>query len=486
MIKTLVQILLILVLSANAADAQTNFFINGYLPTEMQGNINIKIDKIFLRRSFEFNGATIIDGRFQIKYTLARNYIIDLTCPYFTIPLYAEPGEDLILKASTHDESKSFSFSGVGGEQNNFLMDFMNHFKNDFNDSLNEVQMLSTTIDAFESSLFEKRKAQKEFLKTEGKQKNYSADFNKYIENEINYHFWKELFAFPIINANKDSKILTVTEIPSVMLENFNQVKINNDSAMISKSYRDFIKYFIIYSSSKSNGFKKFDNLASSADRKSSVAREKLEGNIFIYWLSRYTLEEYESLKPSSVKKLLVTLKETDTNKIYWEMVNGICKDKANSPDEPPVPQTVPVMMDGAGAGLTDIKGKPVKLTSLKGKVVYIDFWASWCGPCRKMMPFSKSMHEQLTEKQRKEIVFLYISIDQDTAAWKKAINDLGLEGTQFISPGNWQSKACQYFQISSIPRYMIMNKKGEIIELNARRPADTAVLQQLIGLTLE
>ena len=486
MIKTLFRILLFIVLSASAAEAQSNFFINGNLPSDILGNINIKIDKTYLHRSFEFNGASIIDGHFQIKYKLDRNYIIELTSSHFVIPVYAESGEDLVLKVTSADSKKSFSYSGKGAEQNNFLREFTNRFKDDFNDSLSEIQMLNSSIDVFESSLFVKRKAQREFLKTEGKQKNYSADFNKYIENEINYRFWKELFAFPIINANRDSKILTVNEIPAVMLENFNQVKINNDSSLISKSYRDFIKYFIIYSASKSNGFKKFDNLASSAERKSSIAREKLEGNIFIYWLSRYTLEEYGSLKPSSVRKLLSTLKETDTNKIYWEIVNGVCKDKSNSPDEPPVPQTVPVMMDGEGAGLMDINNKPVKLTSLKGKVVYIDFWASWCGPCRKMMPFSKSMHEQLTEKQRKEIVFLYISIDQDTAAWKKAINDLGIEGKQFISPGNWQSKACQYFQIGSIPRYMIMNKKGEIIDLNARRPADTAVLQQLIGLTLE
>ena len=95
-------------------------------------------------------------------------------------------------------------------------------------------------------------------------------------------------------------------------------------------------------------------------------------------------------------------------------------------------------------------------------------------------------MHEQLTNKQKKDIAFLYISIDQDTAAWKKAILDLGMEGTQFISPGNWQSKACPYFKIGSIPRYMIMNKKGEIIDQNAKRPADPSVLQQLIGLSLE
>jgi hypothetical protein len=102
------------------------------------------------------------------------------------------------------------------------------------------------------------------------------------------------------------------------------------------------------------------------------------------------------------------------------------------------------------------------------------------------MMPYSKQMHEQLTEKQKKDIVFLYISIDADTNAWRKGMQALGLEGTMAISPGNWSSPACRYFQINSIPRYMIMDKKGNIVDYNAKRPADPAVLEELIKLTAD
>ena len=78
MIKSLIQILFFIVLSVNTTEAQPNFFINGNLPSTMPGNVNIKIDKTFLHRSFEYNGASIIDGHFQIKFNLDRIILLTL------------------------------------------------------------------------------------------------------------------------------------------------------------------------------------------------------------------------------------------------------------------------------------------------------------------------------------------------------------------------------------------------------------------------
>ena len=92
-------------------------------------------------------------------------------------------------------------------------------------------------------------------------------------------------------------------------------------------------------------------------------------------------------------------------------------------------------------------------------------------------------MHEKLTDKQKKEIMFLYISIDADQNAWKKGIQDNAIEGVNLISPGNWGSKVCKYFQINSIPRYMIMDKKGDIVDYNAKRPSDSGIMDDLLKL---
>ena len=76
------------------------------------------------------------------------------------------------------------------------------------------------------------------------------------------------------------------------------------------------------------------------------------------------------------------------------------------------------------------------------------------------------------TPQQLKNIVFLYISIDGSEDAWKAAVNQLGIEGKLAISPGNWQSEIAKFFQINSIPRYMLIDTKGNIVDLNAKRPS--------------
>jgi len=83
-----------------------------------------------------------------------------------------------------------------------------------------------------------------------------------------------------------------------------------------------------------------------------------------------------------------------------------------------------------------NLKGEKATLDDFKGKVVYLDVWASWCGPCRAEFPFSKQLHERLTDKQKEKVVFLYLSIDEKEMTWKNALTALQLIGEQGWSPG--------------------------------------------------
>jgi hypothetical protein len=91
-----------------------------------------------------------------------------------------------------------------------------------------------------------------------------------------------------------------------------------------------------------------------------------------------------------------------------------------------------------------------------------------------------------MSKKELEKIVFLYISIDDNEEQWKKAIEQNALEGVHGLSKGGWGSQVCKFFNINSIPRYMILNKSGKVVEQDAKRPSDETLKDDLLKLMAE
>lgn len=123
---------------------------------------------------------------------------------------------------------------------------------------------------------------------------------------------------------------------------------------------------------------------------------------------------------------------------------------------------------------LKSLEGKEVSLQDFKGKVVYIDFWASWCAPCRQEMQHgAPKLHAKF--KDNKDVVFLYVSLDSKVDAWKKAINDDKIVGVHLLSQAvsGVDTPIAKAFNISGIPRYVIIDKEGKIFDNDAPRPSE-------------
>jgi thiol-disulfide isomerase/thioredoxin len=106
----------------------------------------------------------------------------------------------------------------------------------------------------------------------------------------------------------------------------------------------------------------------------------------------------------------------------------------------------------------------------------YIDFWASWCVPCRTEMPNSKKLKEEYINKG---INFVYISTDENPADWEKAMQQIGLSETEnYLLPKGNESEIVKKYKINSIPRYMIIDKDGKVINQDAPRPSDPKIRQ--------
>ena len=126
-----------------------------------------------------------------------------------------------------------------------------------------------------------------------------------------------------------------------------------------------------------------------------------------------------------------------------------------------------------------DINGKKVSFSDLKGKYVYIDVWAMWCNPCKKEIPFLKKLEEEF---KGKDIHFVSISVDKpkQLEKWKKFVKDNELVGIQLFADNAFESKIAKDYKINAIPRFLLFDKEGVIIDADAKRPSDPDLKKML------
>lgn len=112
-----------------------------------------------------------------------------------------------------------------------------------------------------------------------------------------------------------------------------------------------------------------------------------------------------------------------------------------------------------------------------EGKVIYLDFWASWCRPCKVEMPHSLKMQEKFKDK---DVAFVYISTDRDANAWKKAISSLNITGEHYRVNRNVHTQMNEKFNVQYIPRYVLIDKKGNVVDANAKRPSNAQIADDI------
>lgn len=188
--------------------------------------------------------------------------------------------------------------------------------------------------------------------------------------------------------------------------------------------------------------------------------------NIASIWLLMNELRS--RLEPEEFQQLFTSLDKPIQESQYGKSVTAYIRSlKANGVNVP-----------ADDFSQEDVKGQPVKLSSFRGKYVLVDFWASWCGPCRQENP---NVVKAYNKYKGKNFTILGVSLDDNRDRWMRAISQDGLTWTQVSDLRGWGNEVAVQYGIQSIPSNFLVDPDGKIIARNLRGEELEAKLEQLL-----
>lgn len=416
----------------------------------------------------ESNEATVYGpNRFNKKITLAEDGTFNDTIKKvqtgtFTLyqarnatPLYLKSGDNVAINYDAKDFKSTLAVSGAGSEISSYLIAK--------GDKQRELMGQGTEVYVKEEADYKKvmsdiKSAHEALLDAAA---GIPDDYKAKEKRNLNYAYLGQLNQYESYHsyfAKKQGFKASegfLSELENVSYDNEEDFKFSDIyKSLVTAHYR-----------------KKASELAKKDSIDNSIASFKIYGSIANETIKNhlaYSLAEYNITYTDQLEDFYAAYMATSTNKENNDKVTENYNKLKVLAKGNPSPKFV---------NYENYAGGTTSLDDLKGKYIYIDVWATWCGPCKAEIPFLKKVEKQY---HGKNIEFVSISIDKakDHEAWKTMIKEKELGGVQLFADNDWKSAFVEGYLIKGIPKFILLDPAGNIVTANAPRPSNAKLVE--------
>jgi len=446
--------------------------ITGKITNPKEGELRITRDGLF-------KSETVIetkvnkDGEFTATFDIPGEGFYNLNHGKEYTQMYLVPGAKMKFTLDTEQFDETVSYKGTGSAPCNYLAQAL--LQDEKLRMKDWKEYYGLEAQAFVDKSIEIRTAKEKFLSDyEAEHAGLSAQFKKYAKAQINYAWGGEINSYPAYHKNiTKNDVEGFSERLNIILK---PLLVYDEELLNVAGYRNFINSTVNHEVTAI--------LNVTPDAKGKVGYHVAQSfRIILATIPDQEIKDYlmtnilyNKIKYGGIASVTPMMKQYEavcSNKGYVAMINEEYKTWAHLAPGSPAPDFT----------YADINGKKVSLSDFKGKYVYIDVWATWCGPCKKEQPLLKELEEAC---KNYNIEFLSVSVDTEKKKWEEMVKAQSFGGTQLIADKAFNSTIAKEYNIQGIPRFMLIDKEGNIIDISASRPSGDIknIIDQLDDIT--
>ncbi|OOV25974.1 hypothetical protein BXU11_15085 [Flavobacterium sp. LM5] len=435
-------------------------FTNPKATITLSGKItNTEVKKIWIKgESFEKEIDLKLDGTFSEKLLIDYEGIYTIETSKNRMPIYFSKDSKMSITADDTNFNSTLKYTGKGSIENQYIAKktiIASQTSNEELYKLNEIDFLKKVKEIKNSIdiLYQKTKF---------------SDSNFKEKEAISIHYLEQRNLLYYIKMHGYYANLNGFEVSDTFPKFDKKIDLDNESYFLfSIEYQDIVMAKF-YENIKGNGTSFFVSAKDAIPEIKALKSQSIKNRLILYGINDINIEN-ANFKNTYNEFLSIT----SDPKIEEILSNNYNKTIAVEPGKP-----------SPFFNYENHKGGTTSLESLKGKNVYIDVWATWCGPCREEIPALEKIEEQF---QGKNIVFVSISIDnsKDREKWSKLVTDKKMSGIQLLADNEWDSKFIKEYNITAIPRFILIDSNGNIVNAQAPFPSDPKLIELLNSLKL-